>query len=92
MAHSSFSCADASGFRIESLITLMGGGSNFKKEHLSDAIYVAALQIDLSAQLGRCSYTNRFISTIVKEADCTRRIRISSWGRKIIERKLLNYS
>lgn len=52
MAHSSFSCADASGFRIESLNHIsLGGGSNFKREHLSDAIYIAAIQIDLSAQL-----------------------------------------
>lgn len=29
------------------------GGSNFKRDHLSDAIYVAATQIRLSAQLRR---------------------------------------
>lgn len=54
MAHSSFSCADESGFRIESLNhSNWRGGSNFKRDHLSDAIYVAAIQIGLSAQLRR---------------------------------------
>lgn len=53
MARSSFSCADASGFRIESLNHINWGGSNLKRDHLNDAIYVAAIQIGLSAQLRR---------------------------------------